>query len=38
MASHESAGRAKSLGYTNVWVMAAGTEGWEKAGKPFKKI
>ena len=38
MASHEGAGRAKSFGYTNVYVMAAGTEGWEKAGKPLKKI
>ena len=38
MSSHEGAGRAIGLGYTNVYVMSAGTEGWEKAGKPFKKI
>ena len=38
MASHTGAGRARSLGYTNVYVMSAGTEGWTKAGKPTQKI
>jgi len=38
MASHRGAGRAKKMGYSNVAVMSAGTEGWEKAGKPLKKI
>ena len=37
MASHRGAGRAKKFGWTNVHVMSAGTEGWEKAGKPLKK-
>ncbi len=34
MASHEGAGRAKSMGYTNVYVMSEGSLGWSKAGKP----
>lgn len=38
MASHEGAGRAIDFGYTNVYVMTEGTAGWEKAGKPLKKI
>jgi rhodanese-related sulfurtransferase len=38
MASHKGAVRAKSMGYTNVYVMSAGTEGWTKAGKPTQKI
>jgi rhodanese-related sulfurtransferase len=38
MASHEGAGRAKSLGYTNVFVMSEGTLGWTKAGKPTQSI
>jgi rhodanese-related sulfurtransferase len=38
MASHEGAGRAKSLGYTNVYVMTEGSVGWVKAGKPTNKI
>jgi len=38
MSSHRGAGRAKSFGYTNVYVMSAGTAGWTKAGKPTKKI
>ena len=38
MASHTGAGRAKSMGYTNVYVMSAGTEGWSKANKPVQQI
>ncbi len=38
MASHRGAGRAKSMGYTNVYVMTAGTDGWTKAGKPVQSI
>ena len=38
MASHKGAVRAKSLGYTNVFVMSAGSEGWNKAGKPVQRI
>lgn len=38
MASHKGAGRAKTMGYTNVYVMSAGSEGWTKAGKPTQKI
>jgi rhodanese-related sulfurtransferase len=38
MASHTGAGRAKSMGYTNVFVMSEGTAGWNKAGKPTRKI
>ena len=38
MSSHTGAGRAKSLGYTNVFVMSEGTQGWTKAGKPTQQI
>lgn len=38
MSSHTGAGRAKSMGYTNVYVMSAGTSGWTKAGKPTQQI
>lgn len=38
MASHRGAGRARKFGYTNVFVMSAGTEGWSKAGKPMQQI
>ena len=38
MASHTGAGRAKSMGYTNVFVMSEGTQGWTKAGKPTQQI
>ena len=34
MASHDGAGRARSFGYTNVYVMSEGSLGWTKAGKP----
>ncbi len=38
MASHRGAVRAKSMGYTNVYVMSAGTDGWTKADKPTQSI
>ena len=38
MASHEGAGRARKLGYTNVFVMKEGIAGWTKAGKPTQPI
>ena len=37
MASHVGAGRAKKLGYTNVYLMPAGIVGWTKAGKAVEK-
>lgn len=37
MASHRGAGRALKLGYTNVFVMPDGMEGWKKAGKPIQQ-
>ncbi|HUL58165.1 MAG TPA: hypothetical protein VLU43_02770 [Anaeromyxobacteraceae bacterium] len=33
MASHEAARRAVELGYTSVFVMPDGIQGWRKAGK-----
>lgn len=38
MASHTGAGRALSLGYTNVAVMSEGIAGWLKAGKQVKTL
>jgi rhodanese-related sulfurtransferase len=38
MASHKGAGRAQSFGYTNVYVMSAGSAGWTAAGKPTQSI
>ena len=38
MSSHHGAGRAMSLGYTNVFVMSEGIMGWEKANKPLRQI
>ncbi len=38
MASHTGAGRARSLGYTNVAVMPEGIKGWVKAGKTVKTL
>lgn len=38
MASHTGAGRAMTMGYTNVFVMSEGTQGWTKAGKPTQPI
>lgn len=38
MASHTGAGRARSLGYTNVAIMPDGIKGWVKAGKKTQSI
>jgi len=38
MASHEGAGRALKLGYTNVFLMPQGIRGWVKAGKKTQPI
>ena len=38
MASHKGAGRAKSFGYTNVYIMPEGIKGWTKAGKQVQQI
>ena len=37
MACHQAARAAVKLGYTKVFVMPAGSAGWEKAGKPMEK-
>ena len=37
MASHRGAGRALEMGYTNVFVMPEGIDGWVKAGKPVQQ-
>ena len=37
MASHTGAGRALTMGYTNVFVMTEGMAGWAKAGKPVQQ-
>jgi rhodanese-related sulfurtransferase len=37
MACHEAARAAVKYGYTKVFVMPAGSMGWEKAGKPTEK-
>jgi rhodanese-related sulfurtransferase len=37
LASHEAARRALELGYTSVFIMPEGIEGWVKAGKPIEK-
>jgi len=37
MACHEAARAAVKLGYTQVFIMPAGIQGWEKAGKPVEK-
>jgi len=34
MASHAAAREAAQLGYTRVYVMPDGIQGWLKAGKP----
>lgn len=36
-ASHEAAKKASSLGYTSVFIMPAGIDGWVKAGKQTVK-
>jgi rhodanese-related sulfurtransferase len=37
MACHGAARRAAKAGYLNVFIMAAGTDGWVKAGKKLEK-
>jgi rhodanese-related sulfurtransferase len=37
MACHEAARAAVQYGYKNVYIMSAGIQGWEKAGKPVEK-
>jgi rhodanese-related sulfurtransferase len=37
MASHDAARRAAKAGFTRVWVMPAGIDGWVRAGKPVEK-
>jgi rhodanese-related sulfurtransferase len=34
MASHAAARAAAQLGYTKIYVMPDGIQGWVKAGKP----
>ncbi len=36
-ASHKAAKRAVELGYTNVFILPAGIQGWEAAGKPTER-
>ena len=38
MASHDAAKLALKSGYTNVYVMTDGIQGWKKAGKPTQKF
>jgi rhodanese-related sulfurtransferase len=37
MACHEAARAAVTYGYKNVYIMSAGIQGWQKAGKPVEK-
>jgi len=37
MACHQAARAAVKLGYTNVYIMSAGIQGWQKAEKPVEK-
>ena len=37
MACHEAARAAVKYGYRNVYIMSAGIQGWQKAGKPVEK-
>jgi rhodanese-related sulfurtransferase len=37
MACHQAARAAVNLGYTKVFIMSAGIQGWQKAGKPVEK-
>jgi rhodanese-related sulfurtransferase len=37
MACHQAARAAVGYGYKNVYIMSAGIQGWEKAGKPVEK-
>jgi len=36
MASHAADREAAKLGYTNVWVMPDGIQGWLKAARPVE--
>lgn len=37
MASHQAARRAAKMGYTRVFVMPDGIDGWVKAGLPVEQ-
>jgi rhodanese-related sulfurtransferase len=37
MACHQAARAAVNFGYKNVYIMSAGIQGWQKAGKPVEK-
>jgi rhodanese-related sulfurtransferase len=37
MACHQAARAAVAYGYKNVFVMPAGIQGWEKAGKAVER-
>jgi rhodanese-related sulfurtransferase len=37
MASHQAARRAVALGYTHVFVMSDGIDGWLKGGHPVER-
>ena|ERR1700687_6230103 len=37
LASHQAAQRALEMGYSSVFIMAEGIQGWVKAGKPIEK-
>jgi rhodanese-related sulfurtransferase len=37
MACHQAARAAVNYGYKNVYIMSAGIQGWQKAGKPVEK-
>jgi rhodanese-related sulfurtransferase len=37
MACHEAAREAVKYGYTHVFVMPEGSQGWKKAGKPMER-
>jgi rhodanese-related sulfurtransferase len=36
MACHQAARAAVNFGYKNVYIMSAGIQGWQKAGKPVE--
>jgi rhodanese-related sulfurtransferase len=37
MACHQAARAAVTYGYQKVYIMSAGIQGWQKAGKPVEK-